>query len=167
MKMKHIAQHYGTLTVNHDMHKLWLHLRMQAEGWPGGGRVDRPPKVCDLQFSIRPQKQIFRFNVSMNHVLGVTVVQGVSELHYILQADRIHTHYNQASCINHELWSVVSHRGTPLVIEGPAALELSIQLSFRSELQDEVNARRVVEVTVQTQDIGMSGRDGEFTTHRN
>ncbi len=62
---------------------------------------------------------------------------------------------------------MVSHRGTPLVIEGPAALELSIQLSFRSELQDEVNARRVVEVTVQTQDIGMSGRDGEFTTHRN
>ncbi len=57
---------------------------------------------------------------------------------------------------------MVSHRGTPLVIEGPAALELSIQLSFRSELQDEVNARRVVEVTVQTQDIGMSGRDGEW-----
>ncbi len=65
--------------------------------------------------------------------------------------------------------TVVSHRGTALVIKGPAALELSIQLSFRSELKDEINTRRVVEITVETQDIGMSERrrDGKFTTRLN
>lgn len=51
-----------------------------------------------------------------------------------------------------------SHRGTALVIEHPAVLQFSVQLAFRSKLQDEVHPRRVVEVAIEAQDVGMPVR---------
>lgn len=61
-------------------------------------------------------------------------------------------------CHFNKLTRLCSHRGAALIIEHPAALQLSVQLAFRSELQDEVDARRVMEVTVQAQDVGMPVR---------
>lgn len=43
----------------------------------------------------------------------------------------------------------------------------SVQISFRNKLQDEINALHIVEVTIETQDIGMFERrrdDSKFTS---
>lgn len=51
-----------------------------------------------------------------------------------------------------------AHRGAALIVKHPAALQLSVQLAFRSKLQDKIDTSRVVEVAVQAQDVGMPVR---------
>ena len=46
-----------------------------------------------------------------------------------------------------------THRGAALLIEAATALQLAVKLSLGCKLQDEVNARRVVEVAVEAQDV--------------
>ena len=46
-----------------------------------------------------------------------------------------------------------THRGAALLVEAATALQLAVKLSLGCKLQDEVNARRVVEVAVEAQDV--------------
>ena len=52
---------------------------------PGGGCVNRPAKICDLQLPIGPQQQVLWFDVPVDHLLGVAIVEGISQLHDVLQ----------------------------------------------------------------------------------
>ena len=47
--------------------------------------MHRPPKVRDLQLSIGSQEEVLRFDVSMDDLHGVAVVQSVGQLHYVLK----------------------------------------------------------------------------------
>lgn len=51
---------------------------------PGGRCMNRPAKICNLQLSISPQQQVFWFDVPVNHLLRVTVVEGISQFHDVL-----------------------------------------------------------------------------------
>ena len=54
---------------------------------PGGGGVDRAAKISNLQLPIgpRPQQQILWFDIPVNHLLGVAVVEGICHLHDVLE----------------------------------------------------------------------------------
>ena len=57
--------------------------------WPGWRRVHGPPEVCDLEFSSQTHQQVLRFNVSVNHLLTVTVGQCVRQLSDKLEPQNI------------------------------------------------------------------------------
>jgi uncharacterized protein YunC (DUF1805 family) len=52
-----------------------------------------------------------------------------------------------------------THSGTALLVEAATALQLAVKLSLGCKLQDEVNARRIVEVTVEAQYVGVPLED--------
>jgi len=52
-----------------------------AHGFPPiRGRMNAPPKVSDLEFTIDPDEEILGFNVSVNYVFGVEVDESVGHL---------------------------------------------------------------------------------------
>ena len=51
-----------------------------AEGLtPGVGGMHRPAKVRNLELSVQPQQQVLRLDVSMDHMLGMAVHQGLCQ----------------------------------------------------------------------------------------
>lgn len=47
--------------------------------------MDRPAEVCYLQLPTEPQQQVLRLDVPVDHFLRVAVVQGIRQLHYVLE----------------------------------------------------------------------------------
>ncbi len=58
--------------------------RPTERGAPGGGGVDGPAKVRNLDVSLHADKQVLWFDVPVDHLLGVAVDEGVSQLSYVL-----------------------------------------------------------------------------------
>ena len=54
---------------------------------PGGGRVDRPAEVCDLQLPVGSQQQVLWLDVPVDHLLRVAVVQSIRQLHDVLRRE--------------------------------------------------------------------------------
>ena len=46
-------------------------------GPPGAGGVHRPPEVGDLEVALHVQQQVLRLDVSVDHLHGVAVTQGL------------------------------------------------------------------------------------------
>jgi len=44
-----------------------------------------PAKVCNLQLATKAHQQVLRFDVPVDDVLGVTVVQGTGEAQHVTQ----------------------------------------------------------------------------------
>lgn len=49
----------------------------------------------------------------------------------------------------------LTYSGTSVLRKTSTALQLAIQFTFGRKLQDEIHTRRVVKVTIETEDIGM------------
>ena len=88
----------------------------------------------------------------------MTVVQGVCQLCNVLGrwcGEKLcATLYNIPIHIGHV---TLAHCGTALLCEAFLFLQLFVQLPPGGKLQNEVNARAVVEIAKQPQDIRMSG----------
>ena len=46
--------------------------------------MDRPAKVSNLEVPPQPQQQVFRLDVTVDDLLGVTVHEDISQLEYVL-----------------------------------------------------------------------------------
>lgn len=63
---------------------------------PAVGCMHAPPKVSNLDGAVNAKQQVFRLNVSVNHVLGVAILQrlgqrgNVPAVHSTSSAQRIH-----------------------------------------------------------------------------
>jgi len=95
-------------------------------------RVYGPPEIGDFKIAFCVEEQVLRFNIPVDHFFAVAVSQGVRHL-----AD------------------VFGRRG---VVEAAVGLFLHrlVHLAARRELEDEVDARLVVEVAEQAEDVGVA-----------
>lgn len=57
---------------------------------PGGRCMNRPTKICNLQLSVGPKQQVFWLDVPVNDLLGVTVVECISQFHDVLETQDTH-----------------------------------------------------------------------------
>lgn len=80
------------------------------------------------------EEQIFGLDVAMNHMLCVAVLQRSSQRLDVLRR--------------------------ALLIERAMLLKLLVQLALGSKLENQINTRRIVEVTVQSQDVGVAAARG-------
>jgi len=102
-----------------------------AHGFPPiRGRMDAPSKVTDFEFAIDPDEEIFRFDIPVDYVFGVEVDESVGHLVDI---------------------DSTSSFGKAAVLH-----ELLVHLTLSGEFKHEKDAVLVVEVAVETKDVGMS-----------
>ncbi len=52
---------------------------------PRAGRVDGPAEIGDLQLPVDANQDVLRFDVPIDHVLRVAILQGVRHLEHVLQ----------------------------------------------------------------------------------
>jgi len=99
---------------------------------PRRRRVNGPPEIGDFKIAFCVEEQVLRFNIPVDHFFAVAVSQGVRHL-----AD------------------VFGRRG---VVEAAVGLLLHrlVHLAARRELEDEIDARFVVEVAEQAEDVGVA-----------
>ena len=92
--------------------------------------MDAPSKVTYLEFTVDSDEEIFRLNIPVDYVFGVEVDEGVCHL----------VDVNSASSF------------------GEAAVlgELLVHLTLSSEFKHEEDAVLVMEVAVETKDVGVS-----------
>ena len=91
--------------------------------------MNAPSKVADLEFTVDSDEEIFRLNIPVDYVFGVEVDEGVRHL----------VDVNSASSF------------------GKAAIlhELLVHLTLSGEFKHEEDAVLVVEVAIETKDVGM------------
>lgn len=135
--------------------------------------MNRPAKICNLQLSIGPQQQVFWFDVPVNHLLRVTVVEGIGQFHDVLVT------HNKETCIKFWISAFIitlkkkkktlntninhkkrSYCSTSVFWETSTSLQLTIQFTFGCKFKDEIHTSRVVEVTVETEDVRVPVGDG-------
>lgn len=92
-----------------------------------GRRVDRPPKIRDLQLTLGPQQQILWLDVSVDDMLLVAVPEGGGHLEDELRR----LTFGESTLVGQVL----------------------VELAVRRVLQDEINTLVVVEVAVHTQNV--------------
>jgi hypothetical protein len=92
--------------------------------------MDTPPKVADLEFTVDPDEEIFRLNIPVDYVFRVQVDEGIGHL--------------------------VDVDGTPALGKTAVLHELLVHLALASEFKHEKDAVLVVEVPVETKDVGVS-----------
>ena len=92
--------------------------------------MNAPSKVADLEFTVDSDEEIFRLNIPVDYVFGVEVDEGVCHL----------VDVNSASSF------------------GEAAIlhELLVHLTLAGEFKHEEDAVLVVEVAIETKDVGVS-----------
>jgi hypothetical protein len=93
----------------------------------GGGRVDGPAEVGDLDLALAVDEEVLRLDVPVDDALLVAVVQR-----------------------RRERTDVV---GRPLLGKSFEALEVFVELATRGELEDEVDSALIVEVAVESEDV--------------
>jgi len=91
--------------------------------------MDAPPKVTDLEFTINSDEEVFRLNIPVDYVFGVEVDESVGHL----------VDVNSTSSF------------------GKAAIlhELLVHLTLSGEFKHEEDAVLVVEVAIETEDVGV------------
>ena len=92
--------------------------------------MDAPPKVTDLEFTVDSDEEVFRLNIPMNYVFGVEVVESVGHL--------VNVHST-------------SSFGKAAVLH-----ELLVHLTLAGKFKHEEDAVLVVEVAIETEDVGVS-----------
>lgn len=123
------------------VHALIVHLLLHDLRWeviqrpahrlaPISRRVHAPPEICNLQLTIQAYEDVLRLDIPMHDMLGVQVQQRVRHLVYIPR--------------------------TAAVAKAPLLSQLFIQLAFGGELEHKEDARGVVEVAVESQDVGVA-----------
>ena len=128
----------------------------------------RPAEVGNLQLSLEPQEQILWLYVSVNHLLPVAVYQSICQLLHNLGG-----RYRQSDKDGLRAASSVPpassprpvpqvptrpDRGCSLLVKSAALLQLLVELPPGGILQNQVDPSSVIEIVVQTQDVGMPGR---------
>lgn len=93
-------------------------------------RVDAPSKIPNLELSIDPKEQVFRFDVPMDNVLVMEIHQRVRHL--------------------------VDVPRTPSLRERAVLAQLLVELAFARKLEHEKDPLLVVEVAVQSEHIRVS-----------
>ena len=88
-----------------------------------------PSKVGNLQVATMIQEQVFGLDVAMNDVLAMTINQRVGQL--------------------------LDVKGRPILRETHRLFQVAVQFSLGGEFENEVDARGVVKVSVQAEDIGV------------
>lgn len=97
--------------------------------------MDRCAKICDLNFA-KTQKYVLGFKVSVNYRVVMKIVHGLQDLLQVLGSGFLSKHFV----------------GLPLE-PGYLCLELFVDLTVRSILEDHVNLLVVVEHTVEVQNV--------------
>ena len=133
-----------------------------AEGRaPRMRRVHRPTKVCNLELSPEIEQQVLWLDIAVDHVLGVAVVERAGQRLDVLpqQGQRWceggHSGGGGAAVLA-GLWHAsrrALHLSRALLVELSALLQLLVQLPFGRKLEDQVDARLVEEVAVQSEDV--------------
>lgn len=80
--------------------------------------MDRPTKVCNLEFSPKAQQKVLGFNISVNHFLFMTVLKSICKFLHVLQITTtilLSQHFaltqkTTDQCHNHSQWLCVGHR---------------------------------------------------------
>ena len=101
-------------------------------GAPGGGRVDGPAEVGNLQITLHVEEEVLGLDVPVDDLLGVAILEGLGHLVDVLGAAAL----------------VVAAAGH--------LLQLLVHLATRGVLQDEVDTRLVVEVAEHAQNVLVS-----------
>jgi hypothetical protein len=91
--------------------------------------MDAPPKVTDLEFTIDSDEEVLGLNIPVNYVFGVEVDESVGHL--------------------------VDVNGTPTFRKAAVLHELLVHLALTGEFEHEEDAVLVVEVAVETEDVGV------------
>jgi len=99
---------------------------------PTVGSVDGPAKISNLDVALGVQQQVFRLDISMNHLLTVTVGESIRHLADVTSGQ----------------WLLKPPLGL--------LLQALVEFSLGSELQDEVDPTLVVEISKETEDIWVS-----------
>ena len=97
---------------------------------PRGGSVDGLTEIGDLHFFPQSEQKIFGFYVAMNHFFRVTIYHGIEEFRHVGRRPRL--------------------------VELPLGLQHFVQLPLGGELEDEIDARFVVEIAVQAKNVGVT-----------
>lgn len=92
--------------------------------------MDGPPKVGELDLSLRADQQILGFDVTVNDVLLVTIVQGVGEIDNVFSSS--------------------------LLGESNLSSELLVELAAVRVLKNEVDTSLVEEISVHSKDVSMT-----------
>ena len=92
--------------------------------------MDAPPKVTDLEFTLDSDEEIFGLNIPVDYVFGVEVDESVGHLVDVDGASA----FGKAAILH----------------------QLLIHLTLASEFEHEEDAVFVVEVAVETEDVGVS-----------
>ena len=112
-------------------HLRWEIIERAAEGSaPITRRVHAPAKVADLELAVDAEKQILRLDIPVDDVFRMEVGEGVCHL--------------------------VDIDGATALREGTKLCELLVELALAGKLEHQENTFLVVEVTVETQYIGVS-----------
>lgn len=125
--------------------------------------MHRPAEVSDLQLSLEPQEQILRLYISVDDLPPVAVEQRIRQLLHDLQAQDpavrspLHPAWPSFRLPMVPWVPTRPDRGCPLLIEGPALLQLLVELPARGVLQNQVDPPPVIEVVVEPQDVGVPG----------
>ncbi len=90
----------------------------------------------------------------MNHLLGVAIVQSISQLGNELQRRGRGPVYRGWLYCEH---NYCTHCGCSLLIKLSFSLEFFIQFTTRGILENQVHTRRVVEITKQFQNMWVPG----------
>ena len=135
---------------------------------PQGGGMHRPAEVSNLQLTPEPQEQILWLDVSVNHLLCMAVRQSICQLLHDLGGQWQTVRQGLTSgCKWHPPASrplpvpqvpTRPDRGCSLLIKSSALLQLLVELPPGGILQNQVDPSPVIEIVVETQDVGMSGR---------
>lgn len=92
--------------------------------------MDTPSKVTDFEFAIDSDEEIFRFDIPVDYVFGVEVDESVGHL--------------------------IDVNSTSSLGKATILHELLVHLTLSSEFNHEEDAVLVVEIAVETKDVGVS-----------
>lgn len=126
-------------------------------------RVHRPTKVCNLELAPEIEQQVLWLDVAVDHVLGVAVVERAGQRLDVLPQQGRGGVKAGSSAIG-RVWAAALaglwhasrralHLSRALLVKLPALLQLLVQLPFGRKLEDQVDARLVEEVAVQSEDV--------------
>lgn len=122
--------HAGIVLAACD-HFWWKVVEGPAEsGTAGCWGMDRPSEVCKLEISVQANKDVLWFDIAVDDVLGVAVMDGVA-------------HLNNVGCGG-------------LLVEPFCITKHLEQLSTGCVFDNEVDASLVPEVAVKPDDVGMA-----------
>ena len=92
--------------------------------------MDGPSEIGDFHLLAEAEKEILGLDVAMNDFLGMTIDHGVEEFGHV--------------------------RRCPRLVEFALGLQHLVEFALGGEFQDEIHARLVVEIAVESEDVGVT-----------